>query len=279
MLQALLLALAASAASGQAAPGRPSSPTAPAAAAAPVDWVLVPAGSFLMGSLGGHEDEQPPHPVSVAAFEIARTEVTVAQYRRCVAAGACSPAHTSDGLCSIFNGRDWKEGPLPAAFLADNKPAVCVDWDQARAFARWVGGSLPSEAQWEYAARGGGKDQAYPWGSETAACTRAVLLDGGPGCGRGATAPVCSKPLGMTAQGVCDMAGNVWEWVADAYHPSYSGAPEDGGIWGGGPDSLRVYRGGSWVGSGALARSRFRFAVDAGAASNSLGFRPVRAVR
>ena len=101
-----------------------------------------------------------------------------------------------------------------------------MDWDQAMNFAAWVGGNLPTEAQWEYAARSEGEDWIYPWGNEMATCEYSVMDDGGGwGCGEDRMRPVCSKPRGNTQQGLCDMAGNVYEWVQDAYQDNYYNAP------------------------------------------------------
>ena len=115
--------------------------------------------------------------------------------------------------------------------------------------------------------------QKYPWGDAAATCERAVMADGGDGCGKGATWPVCSKPAGNTAQGVCDMAGNVWEWVQDTYHDSYTDAPADGRAWEAG-GSNRVYRGGSWWNGATWTRAAYRGRVDPSRASGNLGFRP-----
>ena len=127
----------------------------------------------------------------------------------------------------------------------DNDPINCVFWNQARTFCIWAGGRLPSEAEWEYAARGSGQDIEYPWGDEVATCER-MVGDDGLGCGNQGSLPVCSKPLGNSAQGLCDLAGNVWEHVQDRYHDSYTGAPADGSSWEG-PGDLRIVRGGSYA--------------------------------
>ena len=170
-----------------------------------INWVRLPGGRFRMGSEGGAKDERPVHEVRLPAFEIMETEVTVAMWRACVRARACKPADT----CT-WGKPNWKRSGV------DDHPINCVSWAQAQVFARWVGNGarLCSEAEWEYAARSGGTDSVYPWGNERASCDRAVMDDGGKGCGHGKTTwPVCSKPKGSSTQGVCDLAGNVWEWV------------------------------------------------------------------
>lgn len=200
-----------------------------------IDWVRLPAGSFWMGS-GEFPNEQPVHKVTLKAFSLARTETTNAQYAACVAAGACA-APDPDCLAPAFRGPD--------------QPVVCVSWDMARAFAAWAGARLPSEAEWEYAARSAGGEARYPWGDEAPDCSRVVFGDSpaGPGCGRGATWPVCSKPAGNTRQGLCDMGGNVWEWTEDRYHEDYRGAPADGSAWISEPATPnRSDRGGQWDG-------------------------------
>ena len=147
-------------------------------------------------------DVKPRHTVTVNSFEMAKTLVTVEQYKVCVDAKACTVPSAGPDCNWGVPGRG-------------KHPVNCVDWQQAQTFSAWEGGRLPTEAEWEYAARSGGRDQKYPWGDSPPTCEKAVFK----GCGTG-TAPVCSKPAGNTAQGLCDAAGNVWEWMEDRYHPS-----------------------------------------------------------
>ena len=244
-----------------------------------VEWVRIPGGTFEMGSTEGDGGEKPVHRVRVEGFEIAKSEVTVAQYQACVAAGACSAPHWDDGTCWMWNGSKWEEGVLPSSFRGAEQPVVCVDWEQAVAFSRWVGGRLPSESEWEYAARSGGRSQRYPWGDAEATCRLAVMHDGGNGCGRQRTWPVCSKPGGHSSQGVCDLAGNVWEWVEDCWHGDYSGAPSDGRAWTSGcTGSIRVGRGGSWDFTASSLRAAYRLWSPPGSRLVNLGFRPLRSI-
>ncbi len=216
-----------------------------------VEWLRIEGGSFRMGSASGDDDEKPVHAVDVPTFHIARTEVTVEQWEACRRAGECSSSHVGDK-------GDHENCNLGYGDRGDH-PVNCIDWHGAGQVCEWLGGRLPSEAEWEYAARSGGRDQRYPWGDREASCAYAVMKDGGRGCGKNRTWPVCEKPRGNTSQGVCDMAGNVWEWVKDVYHDSYSGAPADGGAWTSGDDNGRVLRGGSWhVGYPDYLRAAYR---------------------
>jgi eukaryotic-like serine/threonine-protein kinase len=165
----------------------------------PADGMIllyVPEGEFLMGSADSDPDatpqEKPQHTVYLDAFWIDRTEVTHAMYARCVAGGKCKP-----GWC-----------PTGSAF--DQRPAVCVDWFNATAYCEWAGRRLPTEAEWEKAARGT-DGRLYPWGNERATCEVAVMNDGsGNGCGGGSVSTrVGSKPKGASPYGALDMAGNI----------------------------------------------------------------------
>lgn len=231
---------------------RPETPVNGAQVAA-INWVSIPGGSFMMGSDPGDADQMPRHRVSVKGFQIAKTLVTNRQYKACVAAGACTMGESY--------------GP---SFEGDDQPVVGIDWSQARAFSHWVGGRLPTEAEWEYAARGAGQDNLYPWGDSEATCALAVIS----GCGN-APAPVCSKPAGRTRQGLCDMAGNAWEWVEDYYHDSYEGAPADGSAWVD-DGSYRVNRGGSWLSDAASVRAVLRGGDAPDLRRDFLSFRPAR---
>jgi iron(II)-dependent oxidoreductase len=231
-------------------------------------WIAIPGGTFTMGSDAqiAELDEMPVHPVAVAAFDMNKTEVTVAQYRACVEDGGCSvPAHIDDEYCNY-------EDPD-----GDLHPVGCVDWQQAVEFCQWAGGRLPSEAEWEYAARSAGRDITYPWGDDAATCERAVMLDADDqnGCGAGWSLPVCSRPAGNTDQGLCDMAGNFWEWVQDYYHENYAGAPTDGSAWEWPATEHRVGRGGAFYNSALRLRASNRgFRTEA--RDHSYGFRCAR---
>ncbi|MBW2701108.1 MAG: formylglycine-generating enzyme family protein [Deltaproteobacteria bacterium] len=228
-------------------------------------WLSITGGTFQMGSDAGGSNELPIHSVTVPSFEMSKTEVTVEQYQVCVDAGTCtSPdGNTFDSYCN------WGYSDRGA------HPVNCVDWDQAVAFCTWAGGRLPSEAEWEYAARSGGQDITYPWGDETATCEYAVMDDGGWGCGQNSTWAVCGKTDGNTDQGLCDMAGNIWEWVQDEIHGSYTGAPTDGSAWEDSGD-IRVARGGSFYGDADVLRAACRSYVFPPYRYYFLGFRCAR---
>ena len=216
-----------------------------------------------MGETGGAADEGPAHRVTLSAFGIGKTEVTVGQYKACVRAGTCTAPAA---------GRSCNWGQSGRA----EHPINCVDHGQATAFCRWAGGRLPTEAEWEYAATSGAKRWKYPWGDEKASCARAVMDHGGNGCGSGHTLPVCSKPAGSSAQGACDLSGNVWEWVSDWYggYPSSAQHNPQGPTTSG---SYRVSRGGGWgSASPSYLRARNRDRLTPGYRLGHLGFRCAR---
>lgn len=138
-----------------------------------------------------------------AGLEFTKSEVTLTQYRVCVEAGQCgAPKTKSDDKSCNWGYAD-----------RDSHPLNCVDWHQAKAYCEWVGGRLPTDGEWRNEASNYGS-RGYPWGQEEVSCERAVWNEGDSGCGRGSTWPVCSKPLGNSANGLCDMTGNVWEWIS-----------------------------------------------------------------
>ncbi len=185
-------------------------------------YVYVSVGEFLMGStdadLNAGIDEKPQHTVSLDGFWIMQTEATNAQYEKCVAARGCTAPH----------GTRWQKSGY-----ADH-PVVNVDWAQADAYCRWAGGRLPTEVEWEKAARGT-DGRIYPWGNEAPDGQRANFDSN-----VGDTEPVGSYPSGASPYGALDMAGNVWEWVADWYDTSGGDRVLHGGGWSNNADLLRV---------------------------------------
>ena len=204
-----------------------------------IDWRLVSGGSFTMGSNEeGPEDARPAHRVRLPSFELSRSEVTVRQYERCVKVGVCRRPGVGE-QCN-WERPDRKEHPVN-----------CLSWGEARTFARWLDADLPTEAEWEFAARGRGEHLHSPWGDERVSCRRVVMSEDGHGCGGGGSMEVCSKQRGNSPEGICDLIGNVSEWVRDDYHESYEGAPRDGSARCAEADCApgrrdRISRGGSW---------------------------------
>jgi formylglycine-generating enzyme required for sulfatase activity len=230
-------------------------------------WTAMCGGSFAMGNpIGrGEADEHPQHPVAVRNFDILQAEVTVDQYRLCVDDGACEPWPDSEEIPSRCSGDEEGEG---------DHPMNCLDWFMAEAFCAWAGGSLPTEAQWEYAARSRGQDVTYPWGDDEPSC-ELLQMHEQDCCGTGTSCPVCSFPAGNTDQGLCDMAGNIFEWTADWYHNSYVAAPRNATAWVIPEYSLRTLRGGA-IGSGVGYRVRNRTYHEPDFFYSGMGARCVR---
>jgi formylglycine-generating enzyme required for sulfatase activity len=245
------------------------------------EMVSVPGGAFYMGcndtvDTECDEDEKPGRPIAVNDFTIDKTEVTVAHFGECVAAGACS----SEGVTLPY----WAGKPHPEWAWACNwgksgrerHPLNCVEWEQARRYCAWAGKRLPTEAEWEKAARGT-EGWKYPWGNrgygaagvvaniadETAKRShpRWPMAEGyaeGYDDGYYGTAPVGSFPAGASPYGAVDMVGNVWEWTAEWYDPGHTS---------------RAVRGGSCRDQPLNARASIRNWSDPGNRSMLQGFR------
>jgi formylglycine-generating enzyme required for sulfatase activity len=217
--------------------------------------VYVPEGEFLMGSDDekAFSDEKPEHLVYLDAYWIYQTEVTNRQYIQCIQAEGCK--------LSV-----WGEKP------DDDYPVTQVLPRDGRNYCKWAGGRLPTEAEWEKAARGT-DGRKYPWGNEPITGERANFCDvncdeewGNPDInqddGYARTAPVGSYPAGASPYGALDMAGNVWEWVSDSYAPDYySNSPYRNPKGPQGDDYIELTRGGSWL-SRTSFRITNRFSLD-----------------
>ena len=164
----------------------------------------------------------------------------------------------------------------------ENLPLNCVTWDQAQIYATWVNARLPSEAEWEYAATSGGEDFTYPWGNTEPTCDRAVMKSatGVSGCGEQRPHEPCSRAtFGNSLQGVCDLSGNLSEWVEDDYHDTYDDAPEDGSAWVESPPLIdKVYRGGGWFFTQRYLTSTYRLKHGRSSHRDYIGFRLARSV-
>lgn len=199
------------------------------------NMVLIPAGNFEMGcdSYCPNADMMPLHTVYLDAYYIDIYEVTNAKYAECVDAGACEEPNGDNS----YTRNNYFGNPT-----YDNYPVVLVSWDQAHQYCDWRGKRLPTEAEWEKAARGTSYS-LYPWGSDAPNCD---LTNGGNICPIGDTDEVGSYPDGASPYGVMDMAGNVWEWVYDWYDADYYDHSPDSNPTGPEDGTYRVMRGGSW---------------------------------
>ena len=230
--------------------------------------VYIPQGSFQMGGLDpkAATDEKPVHKVDMKGYWIDKVEVTNSMYLLCLQAGECGPPQStsSETRPSYFNNPEFNDFPV-----------VNVTWDSAKKYCEWAGRRLPTEAEWEKAARGGLEGEVYPWGSYGAQCimgkTNGAKFNNNANCKDTDTERVGSyAPNGY---GALDMAGNVFEWVADWYDSVYyANSPEanplgpDSGVW-------RVMRGGSWKDGGSSLSSFARSRRDPATADDDIGFR------
>ena len=210
---------------------------------------MIPAGTFMMGSPASEkdraDDEGSRRRVTLRSFALGMTEVTFDEWEACVRGGGCNGYRPGD--------EGWGRGA---------RPVINVSWEDARAYVRWLSREtgksyrLPSEAEWEYAARGGATTSRY-WGDSTSSqCRHANGADAAAKraysdwttavCDDGAVHTAPAGTYAANAFHLFDMLGNVWEWTEDCWHESHRGAPADGSPWIGGDCGRRVWRGGSW---------------------------------
>ena len=251
---------------------------------ATIEWISIPEGTFLMGStpeetkaayadaklrssmLEPHtfDAELPRHPVYLSTYEISRYEITNAQYR----------AFIETTNRPTPRGHNGEETWLDETFNGDTQPVVGVTWFDAQAFAEWIGGSLPTEAQWERAARGT-EGRTYPWGDTPPKARQHANF----ARRYNRPIPVGQFPKGESPKGIADLAGNVWEWCLDEYSPTFY---QQGDAHN--PLNLRfrdvlrsrVIRGGAWDVGRAFLRSSLRFKFYPLDSTHTIGFRVVR---
>jgi formylglycine-generating enzyme required for sulfatase activity len=233
-------------------------------------YVYVPAGEFRMGA-GAEDDriasevsvdnsrERPQHPVTLDGFWIGRTEVTNAQYGRCVEAKGCEPP--ADNNIRYQDSQFAKQ------------PVTGITWNQAQAYAAWAGGRLPTEAEWEKACRGT-DGRTYPWGEQDPTANRLNFRDS-RGRSLGRSSAVGSYPEGAGPYGALDMAGNVWEWTADRYDGNYYARSPNGNPTGPATGDKRVLRGGSFLYYAVAVRCARRLDGNPTDTSDHYGFRVV----
>jgi formylglycine-generating enzyme required for sulfatase activity len=262
----------------------------------PTPMALIPAGPFLRGSPPGHgeEDERPQRVIALDAFAIDRYPVTVAQFRRCVAARACSAPESEKGcnyggvpLAPAAPAAPAADEEAPAAPAApasqpvprEDHPVNCVSWSQAQSYCAWVGKRLPTEAEWEKAARGS-DGRFFPWGNLDPSCERAnYALGEEKYCvAGGGTVAATAFEAAASPYGVVQMAGNVYNWVSDWHDREYYAVSPERNPTGAAVGKYRVVRGGSWFSRAADLRLTMRGLIPPQASFNYVGFRCARAV-
>ena len=256
--------------------------------AATPNLARVPAGEFLMGAADAEEDERPIHRVYISEFFIGRFPVTQDEYARFVRASGHPPPIVRDLPMITQGGRDaiFRELAAPYEWSGDQPPSghgshpvVLVTYEDAVAYCGWLARELgrsvrlPSEAEWERAARAGVDGQRYPWGNDIDQSRGNYLVDRAAKRQRG-TRPTGTYP--PNAFGLYDVCGNVWEWVADWYSADYYGIGETRDPRGPEGGTMRVVRGGSWVNDDiSMLRCAYRHKVPPDTYAYSVGFRIV----
>ena len=237
----------------------------------PGDMITIPAGSFWMGCdpdhVGGYwcfADENPLHPVTLDAYTIDKYEVTNAQYADFL--NAVGNQKEGDGTWLNTDGlpvRIHQNGAWQADTGYADHPVVSVTWYGARAYCQWAAKRLPTEAEWEKAARGADDTRAYPWGDDPTSCARANSYSDEEykACAEDTT-PVGSYPAGASPYGALDMAGNVWEWVNDWHSSSYYSSSPASNPPGPASGTYKVMRGGAFGTAGLAVRASYRGEED-----------------
>jgi serine/threonine-protein kinase len=274
-------------------PVPPTDTPIPATPTLVTGMVFVPAGEFTMGSPEGEgeDDEHPQRTVYLDAFYISQYPVTNEQFSQFVdAVGYRTDAEKAGSgwiwtgqAWELVEGADWRHPRGPGSSIADrmDHPVVQVTWNDAEAYCQWAGKRLPTEAQWEKAARGT-DGRSYPWGNSAPdgrklnCCDVNCEVDGRDSSvddGYVDTSPVGHYEAGKRPYGAYDMAGNVWEWVADWYEADYYSKAPERNPQGPGSGEKRVTRGGSWYNLQWVARCAYRTGLDPDVRDYSIGFR------
>jgi len=235
-----------------------------------MEMIYIPAGEFIMGSSktddsNAADDELPQHTVYLDAFWIDKTEVTNGQYARCVAAGACQPPQK---VSSITHEHYYDHSDF------ENYPVVSVVWQDAYNYCTWAGRRLPTEAEWEKAARGSEDARIYPWGNQTPTCELANYKSCTRNTAPQDTALVDSHSAGASPYGVLNMAGNVWEWVNDWYSATYYLSRSTWSNPSGPPSGeKRSFRGSGWDYDTRFLRVSKRWNFNPRTSTQTLGIR------
>ncbi len=220
----------------------------------------VPAGGFAMGFPGEGKDYAPAHAVSLKAFLIDKTEVTVAAYKACVDCGACT--------APLREGSHTGREPYYGNPEYEGYPVIHVTWKDAKTYCEAIGKRLPTEAEWEKAAHGKAA-QAYPWGDSNPIGTKQANYGGLTND----TAPTDGASQGASPFGALNMAGNVWEWVNDTYAADYYSKSPEADPPGPNEGAIKVVRGGGFLSSGDQIKTYHRNKYAQSAAYSYLGFR------